>query len=1368
MMCTHLSTPEEPGIEFPKTNNLPKNLIVPRNELVNSNSKDFPNPTSTPLTAKNLEILSNSTDSSTLKHRSKSPKASTDHSGSVEEIVKQVEDQDGQELSSIDNTTTAAKIASIFHLAKTPGTFQLINLRNIDNIELVGDLVGRLIHFDPSDRILQKYQNFGPPPVAGKNGLLSLLTSQDKMAEVMITSGSHKCFYWGWNPAIFSRAIRLGVRAPPPVPYQISAQSGNWYKPSNSETRDRVAWEILNETIFTKSGIKPNSYELRALADDFYSGREVKDAAYYAHLTERDTLADGKGSASSSFHITSIDMDTYGHNLNRNLYGGRKNSDKLDDLKAKEILNLFLVEVIKFNEIEDALVRVEKDKHLEKSSFTVATVHGTEVRRSREYDNFIDKLNTMEKNNEEAGKAAERIAFQDFVHNMDIHGLDSIMGSQTWSITHIRTIPTLDGPVKESTHIENITSNEGLREPTDETVVPGTITSDNGPRSISSPSIPEDLVTSNETAPKKKKKKKKTKGKGNAKKVARQEEDLESTASETTQPTAKITEKSSHSIAHDHLNYHFDDSTNPVVDDNISWEVVKPRPIKKRPRAAHQSRPVDYPKPYKHDNPVAVKARPNQNIEKRKEGMSTKASGQIATTITEPGQKLEIKSFEHFPAISPPLKNNAQQKFATTRVEQTTMMEQRAMPKTGPEVWAKLEPTVVAEQLAVSKTDLPADIGANVDPNLTNPAAQNAAVVLLPIPSTEHAFISMEVDAEDTSDATNSRENIDLSWTLADEITVKKVINESAKDTDLLSTVSTKYKAKDIATRLLENSPPQRGMTLKYDAPIYLGDFLDAPSRRRQYRSSSAAPKMLAVFTTISDDELNGDDELKPPKSGSVPFIERRTSVTEISLDKIPVDKMFVASMKSEALLVGNAIAARHLSPAESTSMDSAVDNTIQLDALSAIDSISKDNTVFKIPIVRTKQVSDVASLDTIVSNVLQVSDSCSLEVGTVNEASQPPKEATLTSISKPSSIISSTMTIHGPQPRGFHPSFMGLNSPNLNFAVSTSVGNQTYTQKTSVDSFDLAENILLEFSNGWSRQKLSTSSILHVGPYRHLEPSLAQIPFDCTYCTRNYYATTDSPMVLCNGCGPNSGVTYCSVACLLAGSLAHAEVCQECVDNSETPTVNYPTAYQIYYDGTLNILPSMAATFKRSPYAYRQKVFAMYCRNGPFPQLLTAWARRNNLLHTLEGQDASEATKKAGSYFIFKSALTSNGSNASRTNPDSTVICTIKFRPSDHMMQAVDRCLQACFTTNHEYVRDIKEFLFRLIKDLLSDDDSFDCFPHTEDRTTVFYEFQHQFSLEFEFHADMQRNRMEKFDFQLEWPEIEHLLCQFETGEFI
>lgn len=56
--------------------------------------------------------------------------------------------------------------------------------------------MGRLIHFDQREPILQRYQYFEPHPVAGTNGLLSWLTSQEKMAEEIIKSESREFFHW--------------------------------------------------------------------------------------------------------------------------------------------------------------------------------------------------------------------------------------------------------------------------------------------------------------------------------------------------------------------------------------------------------------------------------------------------------------------------------------------------------------------------------------------------------------------------------------------------------------------------------------------------------------------------------------------------------------------------------------------------------------------------------------------------------------------------------------------------------------------------------------------------------------------------------------------------------------------------------------------------------------------------------------------------------------------------------------------------------------------------------------------------------------------------------------------------------------------
>lgn len=111
---------------------------------------------------------------------------------SCHQILTYILSQDRQELPAIDNSATATTIASILD-SKNPGLFQLLNVRSIS---LVGDLVGRLIHFNHRDPILQRYQYFEPHPVAGSNGLLSWLTSQEKMAEGIIESESQEFFHW--------------------------------------------------------------------------------------------------------------------------------------------------------------------------------------------------------------------------------------------------------------------------------------------------------------------------------------------------------------------------------------------------------------------------------------------------------------------------------------------------------------------------------------------------------------------------------------------------------------------------------------------------------------------------------------------------------------------------------------------------------------------------------------------------------------------------------------------------------------------------------------------------------------------------------------------------------------------------------------------------------------------------------------------------------------------------------------------------------------------------------------------------------------------------------------------------------------------
>ncbi|KAF7908573.1 uncharacterized protein EAF01_004328 [Botrytis porri] len=1334
-MYNNSSTAEEADLQSSKTDNLWDNLTVPHTELINSNTSDLNDQTSSPLTAKNLEILSNSTHSNLIKHGSISSKTTTVHSGSVEEVFKQVEDQDRQEFPAIDNSTTATTIANILN-ANNPGLFQLLNIRSIG---IVGDLVGRLIHFDQHEPILQRYQYFGPHPVAGTDGLLSWLTSQEKMAEEIIESESREFFHWGWNPAIFSRAVRLGVRAPFIVPYEISTEVGTWFKGYNKTTRDTVAWEVLYQTIFPESGMKPNTYEFRALANDFYSGKEVQNAEYYAHLVEPHTPSVEKGSASKLFNITPIDMGESRQNLHRNLYGG---AEGIESAKLKPIVDLFLIELIQMNEIENALIRVEKEKRVEKSSFTVAKVQGTNVRRSSRYHECLQKLNTLERNKEEPGEAAARSVLEDFVQNINIHGLDSIMGSETWSVTHIRTVPTLDEPVEEITVVEAIT--------------PGT--PDNGgssfsPRSTSPLLIQDISEPKTETAPRKKKKKK-TKGKNNAKKVLKQESDPESIVAEARSQTSEIISKETPSIASDPLNYHFDDATNPVIEDDSDWKIVKPKPSKPKGAQVQQTRAAHSSKAYK-DTSVTAKVPPSYNVSRKKTQVPAKVPTQTNAATSKSGEKFEIESLNDFPEMVSPSKNVVQQTLGATNKKSTIVMVQEVLPQVDSEIPAKGESAISPEESLLTSTKL--DIGVSIEADIHHDqmkvSIQPAAVISSPVPSTKQANLRVEDSAEDVSKFAKIGASLDVEPTrsLIDEIKATISINHGVMKDGSTSTVGTESEVENFTKILPGKSSPHcvtpPGLTLSRDAPIYLGNF-DDPNQKveKRFRSSSTNAMITASASMLDSNERDSDPTI---------FLDRPASVSEIMITKSIMDR----SIKSS----NSRVYPRVLPLAKS--LISAVGKFRSVHDLCAVNNASFNDAIDNAPTIATSPISDSASINNIVNNAFEAAEPFVSEVCTGNEDTPPSMETASMPAGEPVTITSSTLTIHGPQPRGFRRSLIDLDCLNLNSTEAALLGSQLPAQQASIASCDAAEQTLSGFSNGWSRQQLENSTIINSGPRAHTEPDTARIPFNCTYCSDHHHATIDSPMVLCHGCGPRSGIKYCSIACVLADSLAHADVCQESVDDSETFTISRPTAYQIYYTGVLAAPFTFGTTSKKSIYAYRQKVFAMYCHNGPFPQVHKAWARRNNTLPTLPEQDAIEATKKTGSYFVFKSALTSNNN---RMNLESTVICTIEFRPNDRMLHAVDRCLESCFRLSYDHNYVVKEFLYRLIKDLLSEDESFDCFPHTEGRLTVFHEFQNQYDLEFGFNAQMQSARSDQFDFESEWSLIEYLLNRSESEELV
>lgn len=813
----------------------------------------------------------------------------------------------------------------------------------------------------------------------------------------------------------------------------------------------------------------------------------------------------------------------------------------------------------------------------------------------------------------------------------------------------------------------------------------------------------------NKTATKNQKKKR-AKGKTNAKRIDKQdEEEPVKSAALQSSSSLELLDKVTVPIAEDPLNYDFGDSENIVFDDDTEWETVKSKQIKpKGPRAIRDLELVISPKKYKESVSIINERSPHQYIGRHKAEASSRVS-HLSTSTTKSREQFEIESLEDFPAIIP-LPKDVLSKMRDS---------------------SKVEPLVITQQLASLDSKILVDEEYNVLSEkhdvIVAPEVSKARIETTVLSTTvpkEESISPLEIAADGNSKVNeyNSPMDVDVVQAVTQKVMANEVVNECIQQTDSSSPVSTQYEAKN----------------LKDHAPIYLGDILAVPTRAprlQQHRRTFSTPAMIPFAPPIGNEE-----ERHPTSALEIP---RPASATnQVYMDSI-LDN--ITTLQDPSATMGKLT-------------DFIIDSITPVDAIRAIDNISEDAATGLSIVVAQSTTSNSSSLDITVNTGLKNLNS-SFELQKGHEEAPFSRKASSTSDNGSTSAMSSSMTVHTPQPQGFLPEFMGLDSTNTE---CTAFVNQPHDQTASVSSDSTEEQTLMQFSNGWSQQQLSASTILHEGLHTY-NPDSVGVPFDCTYCSKHYYATQESPTVLCHGCGTDNGIKYCSIACLLAGSLSHADLCQESIIDPEIHAVVRSSAYQIYYTGPLSVSPSDELAVNNSKYAYRQKAFAMHCNQGPFPKLLAAWARKNGLLRTLGESEIDEANKQTGSYFIFKSSLSSDGY---RTNPDSTVICTIKFNSDDHMVEVVARCLRAClvFPCRNE----IKEFLFRLLRSYLSSDDSFVNLPHTEDRTTVFYEFQHQFYLESGFHADMQRGSSDKFDFQLEWPRTEYLLSQLEMGGLI
>lgn len=161
-----------------------------------------------------------------------------------------------------------------------------------------------------------------------------------------------------------------------------------------------------------------------------------------------------------------------------------------------------------------------------------------------------------------------------------------------------------------------------------------------------------------------------------------------------------------------------------------------------------------------------------------------------------------------------------------------------------------------------------------------------------------------------------------------------------------------------------------------------------------------------------------------------------------------------------------------------------------------------------------------------------------------------------------------------------------------------------------------------------------------------------SQFAANCTSCGERTIPSTQTPQVLCAGCGPNSMIRYCSAACLLVDSFAHADHCMNYAASDRAAFHSLPGMFIYVAHPIISQLGHV-----ESPERFRQRAFSMHCSSGAFPRLFMAWIKKSNVLLPSSLQiDLNETIKRTGDYAVFRSNLTLN---PPRNNPNADVIYT-------------------------------------------------------------------------------------------------------------
>jgi hypothetical protein len=108
----------------------------------------------------------------------------------------------------------------------------------------------------------------------------------------------------------------------------------------------------------------------------------------------------------------------------------------------------------------------------------------------------------------------------------------------------------------------------------------------------------------------------------------------------------------------------------------------------------------------------------------------------------------------------------------------------------------------------------------------------------------------------------------------------------------------------------------------------------------------------------------------------------------------------------------------------------------------------------------------------------------------------------------------------------------------------------------------------------------------------------------------------------------------------------------------------------------------------------------------------------------------------------------------------DLMVLQTIRLRDGDPMKEALNRTLNACLIKLRPQV---VNFLFRLLRHLIVDLDTWSFMNPVLDQRTIHAEFIHQFSREFSFDAQAHATELDTFDLEEEWKLIRLIMEDME-----